>query len=119
MTITSARGDVRKPGTRPRADIEAKTLRTDRWWLAPLTTVALLTLWLLYGLVRAAMQKWYWVEDYHYLTPFYSPCVSTACDPGAAHFGRFLPAWPLVPFAAVSLPFLLLFRLTCYYYRKA
>ena len=23
----------------------------------------------------------YWVEDYHYLTPFYSPCVSNGCVP--------------------------------------
>jgi hypothetical protein len=106
---------------RPRAAIAEKTLRTDRWWLAPLLTVVLLTLWVAYGLVRGFMQKWYWVDDYHYLTPFYSPCVSTACDPEAAHFGRFLPAKILIPipFAALSLPFLLLFRLTCYYYRRA
>jgi hypothetical protein len=115
MTTTA----TRPAGPRPRAEITAKTLRTDRYWVAPLLTVVLFTLWLAYGLVRAAMQKWYFVEAYHYLTPFYSPCVSTACNPEAAEFGRFLPAMPLVPFAAVSLPFLLLFRLTCYYYRKA
>ena len=115
MTTTATR-----PGApKPRAEIPAKTLRTDRWWVAPLLTVSLLTIWVLYGLVRAAMQKWYFVPAYHYLTPFYSPCVSKGCDPSAAEFGRFLPAWPLVPFAAISLPFLLLFRLTCYYYRRA
>ena len=42
-----------------------------------------------------------------------------ACDPEAAEFGRFLPDWRIIPFAAISLPFLLLFRLTCYYYRRA
>jgi hypothetical protein len=115
MTTTATR-----PGApKPRAEIPAKTLRTDRWWVAPLLTVSLLTIWVLYGLVRAAMQKWYFVPAYHYLTPFYSPCVSKGCDASAAEFGRFLPAWPLVPFAAISLPFLLLFRLTCYYYRRA
>ncbi len=116
MTTTATR-----PGgaARPRAAIAAKTLRTDRWWMAPLLTVILLTIWLAYGLVRAAMQRWYFVPEYHYLTPFYSPCTSTGCDPTAAEFGRFLPAWPLVPFAMLSLPFLLLFRLTCYYYRRA
>jgi hypothetical protein len=106
-------------GQRPRAAIAAKTLRTDRWWLAPLLTVSLLTLWVAYATVRAFMQKWYWVGDYHYLTPFYSPCVSMGCVPESAEFGRFLPNWAIVPFAAVTLPFLLLFRLTCYYYRRA
>ena len=38
----------------------------------------------------------------------------------AAHFGT-VPAGllPILPYAASTLPFLLLFRLTCYYYRKA
>jgi hypothetical protein len=104
-----------------RADISARTLRTDRWWLAPLLTVAGLTAWVGYGLVHVLMQKWYFVDGpgFTYLTPFYSPCVSNGCTPEAAHFGRFLPDHPLIPYAAVSLPFLLLFRLTCYYYRKA
>jgi hypothetical protein len=87
----------------------------------PLVTVVCFTLWLAYGLVRAAIQKYYFVEGsgYHYLTPFYSPCVSNACDPHSAEFGRFIPRVPLLPFAILSLPFLLLFRLTCYYYRRA
>jgi hypothetical protein len=115
MTTTA----TRPGGPRPRAAIAAKTLRTDRWWLAPLLTVTLLTLWVAYATVRAFMQKWYWVDDYHYLTPFYSPCVSTGCVPESADFGRFLPDWPILPFAAITLPFLLLFRLSCYYYRRA
>ena len=57
--------------------------------------------------------------EYHYLTPFYSPCVTERCVPEAAHFGSFLPGWWIIPDAALTLPFLLLFRLTCYYYRKA
>jgi hypothetical protein len=115
MTTTATR-----PGGAPsRASIAARTLRTDRWWFAPLITVIGLSAWLLYGLVRIYMHKWYWVEDYHYLTPFYSPCITERCVPEAAHFGRFLPAWWILPEAALTLPFLLLFRLTCYYYRKA
>ena len=65
------------------------------------------------------MQKWYWVGEYHYLTPFYSPCVSKGCMPEASEFGQFLPDVWWLPYAALTLPFLLLFRLTCYYYRKA
>ncbi|HEU4423830.1 MAG TPA: hypothetical protein VFR67_14965 [Pilimelia sp.] len=114
MTTTATR-----PLARSRAAIAAKTLRTDRWWLPPLITVVGLTAWLTYGLVRVFMHKWYWVDEFHYLTPFYSPCVTERCVPEAAHFGTFLPAWWFLPEAALSLPFLLLFRLTCYYYRKA
>ena len=102
-----------------RAAIGARTLRKDRWWQPPLLTVVGLTAWIAYAVVRTYMQKWYWVDDFHYLTPFYSPCISTGCDPDAAHFGRFLPDSPLIPYAALSLPFLGLFRLTCYYYRRA
>jgi hypothetical protein len=110
---------TRPTGAKARAEIGAKTLRTDRWWLAPLITFLGLTAWVAYATVRVFMQKWYWVEQYHYLTPFYSPCVSEGCVPEAAHFGRFIPDSPFIPYAALSLPFLLLFRLTCYYYRKA
>ena len=102
-----------------RAQITARTLRTDRWWLPPLATFAGLTAWVVYATVRAFMQEWYFVEPYNYLTPFYSPCVSNGCVPEAAHFGRFLPDVWWLPYAALTLPFLLLFRLTCYYYRKA
>ncbi|MBV1849063.1 hypothetical protein [Catellatospora tritici] len=115
MTTTA----TRPIGARPRAAIEAKTLRTDRWWLAPLLTVIGLTAWVAYATFRVFMQKYYWVGAYHYLTPFYSPCVSKGCVPEASEFGQPLPDSPWIPYAALSLPFLLLFRLTCYYYRKA
>ena len=39
--------------------------------------------------------------------------------PEASEFGQFLPDVWWLPYAALTLPFLLLFRLTCYYYRKA
>jgi len=102
-----------------RALIAARTLRTDRWWWPPVLNVIGLVSWLAYGGIRLLQQDNYWVADYHYLTPFYSPCVSTGCIPEAAHFGAFLPDVWWLPYAALSLPFLLLFRLTCYYYRKA
>lgn len=104
-----------------RAQISERTLRTDRWWLLPLLNVAGLGAWVIYATVRVFMQAYYFTEDqtYSYLTPFYSPCVSTGCYPDASHFGQFLPDVWWLPYAAISLPFLLLFRLTCYYYRKA
>ena len=109
----------RGTGAPGRAAIAARTLRTDRWWQPPLLTAVGLIAWISYATVRVFMQSDYYVAAYHYLTPFYSPCISEGCLPEAAHFGRFLPDVWFLPYAAATLPFLLLFRLTCYYYRKA
>jgi hypothetical protein len=110
-------GGVDAPG---RASIAARTLRTDRWWFQPALTFTLLTLWLLYALVRTASQRAYFVEEFHYLSPFSSPCVSASCVPAARDFGTWFGEFPpFVPFALLVLPFLLGFRLTCYYYRGA
>ncbi|MBA3524025.1 MAG: hypothetical protein H0T85_05645 [Geodermatophilaceae bacterium] len=111
------RGGTDFPG---RARISARTLRTDRWWLAPALTFAGLSAWVLYALIRTSTQKYYFVEEYGYLSPFSSPCLSESCVEGSSLFGTPLPEFPpLVPFAILVLPFLLGFRLTCYYYRKA
>ena len=103
-----------------RAQIPQRTLRTDRWWVATLWTDLGLAAFVIYATVRAFWGSAYWVDQYHYLTPFYSPCVSASCEPGASHlgvwFGHF-PPW--IPWCVLVLPFLLGFRLTCYYYRKA
>jgi hypothetical protein len=123
MTITnerrpSAEGTgVFSPG---RAAVGVRTLRTDRWWLSPLLTVLGLAAFVIYATVRAYVRAAYWVPQYRYLTPFYSPCVSDSCVPGSTHFGVWfghLPMW--LPLGVIALPFLLGFRLTCYYYRKA
>ena len=115
-TDTAATG-VGSPG---RARIEARTLRTDRWWQAPLITTVLLSAWVIYAVVRTATQRAYFVEQYHYLSPFSSPCVSESCVPAARDFGAWFGHFPpLIPLAIVVLPFLLGFRLTCYYYRRA
>jgi len=108
---------VQAPG---RAKIAARTLRTDRWWLQGLVTVTLLVAWLLYALIRTASQRAYFVPEYHYLSPFSSPCVTASCNPDAMDFGQWFGHFPpFVPFGLLVLPFLLGFRLTCYYYRKA
>jgi len=107
-------------GGKSRAAIPARTLRTDRWWLQPAVTFTLLVIWLLYALIRTASQRAYFVEQYHYLSPFSSPCVSSSCNPAARDFGTWFGHFPsFLPFALLVLPFLLGFRLTCYYYRKA
>jgi hypothetical protein len=108
---------VNAPG---RASIGARTLRTDRWWFAPLLTASLLTIWVAYATVRVFAQRAYFVEPYHYLTPFYSPCVTASCNPDARDFGTWFGHFPpFIPFAILFLPFILGFRLSCYYYRRA
>ncbi|WP_106178203.1 hypothetical protein [Prauserella shujinwangii] len=103
-----------------RARIGARTLRTDRWWLPPLLTTLGLTTFVVYATVRSFMRTDYWSAEHHYLTPFYSPCLSDSCVAGSSHFGTPIGELPLfIPLAFLSLPFLLGFRLTCYYYRKA
>jgi hypothetical protein len=103
-----------------RASIPERTLRTDNWRKAPLLTFTLLTLWVAYALVRTVSQRYYFVEQYHYLSPFSSPCVSASCPSGARDFGTWFGHFPpFIPLALLVLPFLLGFRLTCYYYRLA
>ncbi|BCJ33110.1 hypothetical protein Athai_06130 [Actinocatenispora thailandica] len=91
---TTATPPTRPSGPGRRANIAARTLRTDRWWFQPLITVIGLVVWVTYAVIRAATQKDYWVAAYHYLTPFASPCLSKSCIPEAAHFGRPLPEFP-------------------------
>ncbi|HEY1619875.1 MAG TPA: hypothetical protein VGG25_19790 [Streptosporangiaceae bacterium] len=103
-----------------RAQISERTLRKDPWWRAPRITATLLTIWVVYATVHVFLGKWYWVPQYHYLTPFYSPCISGECAPGSASLGTwFGNVPPVIPYAAISLPFVLGFRLSCYYYRRA
>jgi hypothetical protein len=103
-----------------RAAISARTLRTDRWWVSPVVTALVLGAFIVYTTVRLFMRADYWVGEYHYLTPLYSPCLSDSCAPGSSHFGTPLPAFPLaLPLPILIFPILAGFRASCYYYRKA
>ncbi len=75
---------------------------------------------IIYAAVRVFWGSAYWVEEHHYLTPFYSPCISVSCTHGAYQLGVWLghfEAW--IPLGLKVLAFLLAFRITCYDYRKA
>jgi len=49
---------------------------------------------------------------HHYLTPFYSPVLSTSCVEGSSHFGTPFGDLPVIlPLRFEGLPFLLVFRL--------
>lgn len=105
-----------------RAKIDKRTLRTDKWWLQPAITFGVLFSFVIYATFRAFENKNYFAEPL--ISPFYSPCLSAACEPGTvlAIFGQ--------PFnyqyfgigispALFILIFPLGFRMTCYYYRKS
>ena len=94
--------------------LEGRTLRRDRWWLAPAVTAVVLFGFVVYGTVVAFANTSYYADPY--LSPFYSPCLASNCDEQT--FPVVGGWWTLSP-ALLVLPFPLLFRLTCYYYRKA
>ena len=99
-----------------RARVQERTKRQDRWWLAPGLTFIAFSAFVVYATWRAFAGVDYYAEPY--LSPFYSPCLSTACVEGSSDFGQPISGFPLSP-ALVILIFPLGFRLTCYYYRKA
>ena len=103
-----------------RPPIAAAHLRNDSWWALPLAVVVGLGSFIVYSTWAAFQNAHYYSAPY--LSPFYSPCVSKSCLHPT--FGGGLPdiAVPIV--GVLSPAFLILwvpalFRLTCYYYRKA
>jgi hypothetical protein len=104
------------------------TLRSDAWWVGPLLTFLVISSALTYLTWAMFQGNHYYAEPY--LSPIYSPVLFTKLDvPGAAPlehawFGDWPGWWPaffLFPASPgfLILPFPGLFRLTCYYYRKA
>ena len=105
-----------------KAQIKARTLRTDRWWLQPLVTFSVLTAFVIYATWRAFENAYYFYEPL--ISPLYSPCLSVSCPPGSTLFGWtpfgdwYFGGLAISP-ALFILIFPLGFRMTCYYYRKA
>jgi hypothetical protein len=103
-----------------RAAIPGRTLRTDRWWLSPLLNFLALGAFLVYATVRLFWDKSYFFEDFHYVAPFYSPCMSSDCVPGTSPIGT--PIGSLPSWASPAMIILIIpggFRASCYYYRKS
>jgi hypothetical protein len=108
----------------------AATLRRDAWWFEPLWTGAGFLAFAVFVTWEMFQGTHYWVggEGFGgYLSPFYSPLlfVDPAAEGGAplshAVVGGKPDWWPwwLPSISAFFiLPFPLLFRMTCYYYRK-
>jgi hypothetical protein len=98
-----------------RAAIAVRTLRTDRWWVQPAITAAVLVLFVAYSTFRAFQNAYYFSEPY--ISPFYSPCITTGCEGNT--FPKLFTGPSFISPAIYILIFPLGFRLTCYYYRKA
>jgi hypothetical protein len=81
--------------------------RQDAWWIPPLLTALVLGAFGIFATARAFENAHY--QYLNYLSPFYSPLIVTKWQV----FGRHVSP------ALFILPFPLLFRATCYYYRKA
>ncbi len=75
-----------QPETRARAAIPDRTLRQDRWWLAPGITLVVLTAFVAYSTWAAFQNANYYAKPY--LSPFYSPCVATVCGKSGAPVRR-------------------------------
>ncbi|HXH84570.1 MAG TPA: hypothetical protein VNN07_16820 [Candidatus Tectomicrobia bacterium] len=106
--------------THARPPIAAPHLRKDAWWGLPLTVVVVLGAFVVYSTWAALQNAHYYAAPY--LSPFYAPCIAESCVHPT--FGWALPDVRLPWIGIVSPAFLILwgpglFRLTCYYYRKA
>jgi hypothetical protein len=97
-----------------RAGIAPATLRRDAWWLPPLITVVVLLSFVGYGTWVAFGNAHYFSDPY--VSPFYSPCIAANCEHTTF---RIIGTWWGFSPALLILPFVLGFRVTCYYYRKA
>jgi hypothetical protein len=107
-------------GAEVRPPIAAATLRTDPWWALPATVVVGLVSFLVYGTWAAFQSAHYYADPY--LSPFYSPCLYASCLHRTLGVGLpdlYLPILGLLSPAFLILWIPGLFRLTCYYYRKA
>ncbi len=87
-----------------RAQIPQRTLRTDNWLKAPIWTDLGFAAFVIYATVRAFQRDYFFVPQYHYLTPFYSPCLSKACGEASDFWPQILPATGAAVAAAVRVP---------------
>jgi len=108
------------------------TSRKDAWWLNPLLVFVGLMLFIVYSTWAGLEGKYFEIREHPdsftgpevapYLSPFYSPLLYDAQSPHAWIRQDRPGWWPAgVPFSAAMLILAGpgLFRLTCYYYRKA
>jgi len=113
--VTTTEAAPAGTGAPGRASLAVRSLRTDRWWVQPAITVAVLVAFIVYSTVRAFENAHYWSAPY--ISPFYSPCLLNSCEGNS--FPKLFDGPPFLSPALYILVVPLGFRLTCYYYRKA
>jgi hypothetical protein len=118
-----------------RAEHFGETARKDNWWLGPLLTFLGLLAFVIYATYRAFDGNYFEIRqarrDFNapgnhvaapYLSPFYSPLIYDAQSPHA-WITKAKPSWWPGGLAFSTALLILwgpvLFRFTCYYYRKA
>ena len=92
---------IERPVSRSRFKLPT---RRDPWWIQPVITVLVLGGFAIYSFWSGVLAPHGYIAE-PYVSPFYSPLIITSW-------------WPLSP-ALLVMWAPLLFRLTCYYYRKA
>jgi hypothetical protein len=96
--------------------------RRDNWWVQPALVFLGLSAFVVYSTWAAFLggeEGFMYTEDgAHYLSPFFSPCLSQACGELAFAGAPLFSSWTWSP-AILILAAPLGFRFTCYYYRKA
>jgi len=115
------------------------TARRDHWWIGPVLTLLGLSAFLIYGTWAAWQDGNFEIrswpgdhKEFHkrnnpathpYLSPFYAPLIYDRQSHHAWFQGDLRPGWlpAWFPFSSgfLILAFPGLFRVTCYYYRKA
>ena len=98
-----------------RAQIADKTLRTDPWWRQPAVNAVALGVVVIYLTWASLVDGDYFWKPY--ISPLYSPCLTSNCVSGAGF--RWIPWLASLTPAIVIIGGPMGFRLTCYYYRKA
>jgi hypothetical protein len=100
---------------------DERTVRRDAWWKSVASTAAFLTAFLVYSTWAVFQNAYYYVgiaKHRDLVSPFYSPCITGSCVPGA-HGTFFVLNWWMISPAILIVGGPLSFRITCYYYRKA
>ncbi|HUC36818.1 MAG TPA: hypothetical protein VMR97_06830, partial [Acidimicrobiales bacterium] len=79
---------------------DVRTLRRDPWWRYPAATVAFLTVILVYLVWAVFQNAYYYVGASMHrdlISPFYSPCITGSCVPGAHGTFLVLHWWMITP----------------------
>lgn len=107
MALNEAKAPVGRDPQANNSATKASMQRRDTWWIQPGLTFIVFTAFIVFASWRTFENAYF--ESGPYLSPFYSPRIVTEWMVFGKHFSP----------ALFILPFPLLFRATCYYYRKA